>query len=262
MTSSQTTEESGQEGENPPNDSLPKRTDYLPEKRDELATVVQQLEEVIRIKELCIDRLTKELNDARDQSALLEGQSAKSLDLKEDRIEELEEALRESVRITADREVALDAETQHRTILDQKVGQLEQRLQSMHNAKSLKCHQCRPNRLKLQELQSRLSQLLAERRGHLHELFDMKQEALEAAISERDAQLGLLEVSGIKTARAAERADDLRADRKRLMQMMKQQNEKRVKLLLEYEDESLIAIEGDDYHATDSTEDSDDPVCK
>lgn len=204
MTSSQTTEESGQEGENPPNDSLPKRTDYLPEKRDELATVVQQLEEVIRIKELCIDRLTKELNDARDQSALLEGQSAKSLDLKEDRIEELEEALRESVRITADREVALDAETQHRTILDQKVsivslidtesyqhffffywskiilfycvqvGQLEQRLQSMHNAKSLKCHQCRPNRLKLQELQSRLSQLLAERRGHLHELFDMK----------------------------------------------------------------------------------------
>lgn len=122
MTSSQTTEESGQEGENPPNDSLPKRTDYLPEKRDELATVVQQLEEVIRIKELCIDRLTKELNDARDQSALLEGQSAKSLDLKEDRIEELEEALRESVRITADREVALDAETQHRTILDQKVS--------------------------------------------------------------------------------------------------------------------------------------------
>lgn len=50
-----------------------------------------------------------------------------------------------------------------------------------------------------------------------------RQEALEAAISERDAQLGLLEVSGIKTARAAERADDLRADRKRLMQMMKQQ---------------------------------------
>ena len=63
-----------------------------------------------------------------------------------------------------------------------------------------------------------------------------RQEALEAAISERDAQLGLLEVSGIKTARAAERADDLRADRKRLMEMMKQQNEKRVKLLLEYED--------------------------
>jgi hypothetical protein len=93
----------------------------------------------------------------------------------------------------------------------------------------------------------------------------------------------LLEVSGIKTARAAERADDLRADRKRLMQMMKQQvytapgnifvqmiafefhltqNEKRVKLLLEYEDENLAGLDGDDFHAGDSTEDSDDPVCK
>ena len=105
-----------------------------------------------------------------------------------------------------------------------------------------------------------------------------RQEALEAAISERDAQLGLLEVSGIKTARAAERADDLRADRKRLMQLMKQQvirlhidakciywfsktrqNEKRVKLLMEYE-ENLPG--SDNFHAIDSTEDSDDPVCK
>lgn len=40
---------------------------------------------------------------------------------KEDRIEELEEALRESVRITADREVALDAEIQLKTKLDEKV---------------------------------------------------------------------------------------------------------------------------------------------
>ncbi len=111
-----------------------------------------------------------------------------------------------------------------------------------------------------------------------------RQEALEAAISERDAQLGLLEVSGIKTARAAERADDLRADRKRLMQLMKQQvkpiqptlhmlmddlpndlcimqNEKRVKLLLEYE-ENLPSIDSENFHTIDSTEDSDDPVCK
>lgn len=122
MTSSQTTAEIGQEQGNLPADSLPKHANFPSEKKDELATVIQQLEEVIRIKELCIDRLTKELSDAKNQSALLEGQSAQSLDLKEDRIEELEEALRESVRITADREVALDAETQHRNILDQKVS--------------------------------------------------------------------------------------------------------------------------------------------
>jgi len=50
-----------------------------------------------------------------------------------------------------------------------------------------------------------------------------RQEALEAAISERDSQLALLEVSGIKTAKTAEHADQLRADRKRLMELMKEQ---------------------------------------
>ena len=53
--------------------------------------------------------------------------------------------------------------------------------------------------------------------------FHSRQQALEAAISERDAQLGLLEVSGIKTAKAAERADHLKFDRKRLMELMRQQ---------------------------------------
>ena len=130
-----------------------------------------------------------------------------------------------------------------------KVARLEQRLQSLQNAQSLKCSQCQPNRQRLHESKTRLDQLLAERRSHLHELFDMKcvnqldnvihsstsfcfvlswlflcrQEALEAAISERDAQLALLEVSGIKTARVAEQADDLKADRKRLMELMKHQ---------------------------------------
>jgi ELKS/RAB6-interacting/CAST family protein 1 len=119
MTSRQTTEKSDQG--NSSDASMWKREDWLPEKKGELEDVIQQLEEVIRIKEFAIDRLTKELSDVRDQSTLLEVQREKSLDLKEDRIEELEEALRESVRITADREVALDAETQQRTILDQKV---------------------------------------------------------------------------------------------------------------------------------------------
>lgn len=154
---------------------------------------------------------------------------------KDDRIEELEEALRESVRITADREMALHNETQLRIQISEKVARMEQRLESFRNAQSLKCSDCRPNRHRVDDLQKRLDHLLAERRSHLHELFDMKQEALEAAISERDAQLALLEVTGIKTARIAQQVDDLKADRKRLMQLMKHQNEKRVELLQEYQ---------------------------
>jgi len=132
---------------------------------------------------------------------------------------------------------ALDAETKHRVELADRIGRLEQRLLSLQNAQSLKCPVCRPNWQRRQELESRLNRLLAERRAHLHELFDMKQEALEAAISERDSQLALLEVSGIKTAKTAEHADRLKADKKRLMELMKEQNEKRVKMLQEFEQE-------------------------
>ena len=55
-----------------------------------------------------------------------------------------------------------------------KVVRLEQRLESLQNAQSLKCSECRPNRRRVDDLQKRLDQLLSERRSHLHELFDMK----------------------------------------------------------------------------------------
>lgn len=51
----------------------------------------------------------------------------------------------------------------------------------------------------------------------------IRQEALEAAISEKDAHLALLEVSGLRTARHADEAESLRADRKRLMERLKQE---------------------------------------
>lgn len=51
---------------------------------------------------------------------------------------------------------------------------MEQRLESFRNAQSLKCSDCRPNRHRVDDLQKRLDHLLAERRSHLHELFDMK----------------------------------------------------------------------------------------
>lgn len=49
-----------------------------------------------------------------------------------------------------------------------------------------------------------------------------RQEALESAISEKDVHLALLEVSGLRTAKQAEEADKLRADRRRLMDRLKQ----------------------------------------
>lgn len=46
--------------------------------------------------------------------------------------------------------------------------------------------------------------------------FNTRQEALEAALSEKDAHLALLEVTGVKNAKQADQLEKLRADRSRL----------------------------------------------
>ncbi|XP_046688547.1 ELKS/Rab6-interacting/CAST family member 1-like [Homalodisca vitripennis] len=165
--------------------------------------------------------------------------------LKEERIEELEEALRESVRITADREKGLQQEEVRRKQIMEKVGKLEQRLLSLQTAHALRCSTCRPLLTRMQQLERRLTQLLDERGEHLQELTHMKQEALEAAISEKDAHLALLEVSGLRTARHAEEAEQLRADRKRLMDRLKLETEHSMRLLQEYTPPPPLNTPGD-----------------
>uniref|UniRef100_A0A1B6DN61 Uncharacterized protein n=2 Tax=Clastoptera arizonana TaxID=38151 RepID=A0A1B6DN61_9HEMI len=116
----------------------------------------------------------------------------------------------------------------------EKVGKLEQRLLSLQTAHALRCSTCHPLLTRLQDLERRLTQLLEERSLHLQELTHMKQEALEAAISEKDAHLALLEVSGLRTIHHAKEAESLKADRKRLMERLKQETEQNMRLLEEY----------------------------
>lgn len=54
------------------------------------------------------------------------------------------------------------------------VGKLEQRLLSLQTAHALRCSTCRPLLTRQQDLERRLTQLLAERRGHLQDLAQMK----------------------------------------------------------------------------------------
>lgn len=157
--------------------------------------------------------------------------------MKNDRIEELEEALRESVRITADREKILQDEQMNRKHIMEKVGKLEQRLLSLQNAHALRCSICRPLVTRFKKMEKRLVHVLSERRKQLQDLARMKREALEAAISEKDAHLGLLEVSGIRTARQAEEFERLRSDRKRLMERLKEENERSIELIHEFSED-------------------------
>ncbi|XP_048863268.1 ELKS/Rab6-interacting/CAST family member 1 isoform X3 [Brienomyrus brachyistius] len=165
-----------------------------------------------------------------------------SLRLKDDRIEELEEALRESVQITAEREMVLAQEEAARTHAEK---QMEELLAAMEKVKqeleSMKA-KLSSTQQSLAEKEAHLTTLRAERRKHLEEVLEMKQEALLAAISEKDANIALLELSSSKKKKTQEEVALLKREKDRLVQQLKQQTQNRMKLMADnYEDDHLKA---------------------
>ncbi|XP_071624596.1 ELKS/Rab6-interacting/CAST family member 1 isoform X10 [Heliangelus exortis] len=91
----------------------------------------------------------------------------------------------------------------------------------------------------LAEKETHLTNLRAERRKHLEEVLEMKQEALLAAISEKDANIALLELSSSKKKTQDEVAA-LKREKDRLVQQLKQQTQNRMKLMADnYEDDHV-----------------------
>ncbi|KAL7882485.1 hypothetical protein SRHO_G00001430 [Serrasalmus rhombeus] len=165
-----------------------------------------------------------------------------SLKQKDERIEELEEALRESVQITAEREMVLAQEEAARTHAEK---QMEELLAAMEKVKqeleSMKA-KLSSTQQSLAEKEAHLTTLRAERRKHLEEVLEMKQEALLAAISEKDANIALLELSSSKKKKTQDEVALLKREKDRLVQQLKQQTQNRMKLMADnYEDDHLKA---------------------
>ncbi|XP_045078119.1 ELKS/Rab6-interacting/CAST family member 1-like isoform X5 [Coregonus clupeaformis] len=178
------------------------------------------------------------LNESSQQVKVRED----SLRQKEDRIEELEEALRESVQITAEREMVLAQEEAARTHTEK---QMEELLAAMEKVKlELESMQAKlsSTQQSLAEKEAHLTTLRAERRKHLEEVLEMKQEALLAAISEKDANIALLELSSSKKKKTQDEVAMLKREKDSLVQQLKQQTQNRMKLMADnYEDERLKA---------------------
>ncbi|XP_053318642.1 ELKS/Rab6-interacting/CAST family member 1 isoform X10 [Spea bombifrons] len=83
----------------------------------------------------------------------------------------------------------------------------------------------------LAEKEIHLTSLRAERRKHLEEVLEMKQEALLAAISEKDANIALLELSSSKKKKTQDEVASLKREKDRLVQQLKQQTQNRMKLM-------------------------------
>ncbi|XP_067400570.1 ERC protein 2 isoform X3 [Emydura macquarii macquarii] len=90
----------------------------------------------------------------------------------------------------------------------------------------------------LAEKEAHLANLRIERRKQLEEILEMKQEALLAAISEKDANIALLELSASKKKKTQEEVMALKREKDRLVHQLKQQTQNRMKLMADnYEDD-------------------------
>nr|XP_060632707.1 ELKS/Rab6-interacting/CAST family member 1 isoform X6 [Anolis sagrei ordinatus] len=158
---------------------------------------------------------------------------------KDDRIEELEEALRESVQITAEREMVLAQEESARTHAEKQVEELMMAMEKVKQELESMKAKLSSTQQSLAEKETHLTNLRAERRKHLEEVLEMKQEALLAAISEKDANIALLELSSSKKKTQDEVAA-LKREKDRLVQQLKQQTQNRMKLMADnYDDDHL-----------------------
>ncbi|XP_058487769.1 ERC protein 2 isoform X3 [Solea solea] len=90
----------------------------------------------------------------------------------------------------------------------------------------------------LQERDTHLTNMRQERRKQLEEILEMKQQALLAAISEKDANIALLELSASNKKKTQEEVLSLKRERDKLMHQLKQHTQSRMKLIADnYEDE-------------------------
>lgn len=131
------------------------------------------------------------------------------------RIEELEEALRESVSITAEREVHLSQQKHH---LQQVSSQLNEARKEITDLRRTKQDMSQTG-----DRDQIIRAIETERRQHLEQLFQLKQEALLAAISEKDTHLALLE----KSRGPRDEIETIRRHKDALIRKLKQENERR-----------------------------------
>uniref|UniRef100_A0A3Q4AFJ9 ELKS/RAB6-interacting/CAST family member 1 n=1 Tax=Mola mola TaxID=94237 RepID=A0A3Q4AFJ9_MOLML len=156
---------------------------------------------------------------------------------KEKKIHELE---RESVQITAEREVVLAQEEQARTHSEKQVEDLLVAMEKVKQELEVMKAKLSSTQLSLAEKEGHLTALRAERRKHLEEVLEMKQEALLAAISEKDANIALLELSSSKKKKTQEEVAVLKREKDSLVHQLKQQTQNRMKLMANnYEDDHL-----------------------
>ncbi|XP_030640373.1 ERC protein 2 [Chanos chanos] len=156
------------------------------------------------------------------------------------RIRELEMALRESRSTSAHREALWVQEEQARNAAQRQLEELMAALEKTRQELDVTKQRLTSTQNSLAERDSHLTNLRQERRKQLEEILEMKQQALLAAISEKDANIALLELSASKKKKTQEEVMALKREKDRLMHQLKQQTQSRMKLIAENYDDSHL----------------------
>ncbi|XP_028850413.1 ERC protein 2 isoform X7 [Denticeps clupeoides] len=154
-----------------------------------------------------------------------------------DRIRELERALRDSMNTSAHREALWVQEEQARTAAQRELEDLMSALEKTRQELDVTKQRLSVTQNSLVERDGHVQNLRQERRKQLEEILDMKQQALLAAISEKDANIALLELSASKKKKTQEEVMALKREKDRLMHQLKQQTQSRMKLMADHYDD-------------------------
>ncbi|CAL8263104.1 unnamed protein product [Merluccius merluccius] len=246
------------EMENEKNDKDKKITELERQMKDQ-SKKVASLKHKEQVEKSRNARLMEEARKREDNMS--ESSQQDSLRLKAERIEELEEALRESVQITAEREMVLAHEESARSLQEKRMEELLGAMEKVkHELESMRA-KLASTQQSLCEKESHLTTLRAERRKHLEEVLEMKQEALLAAISEKDANIALLELSSSKKKKTQDEVALLKREKDRLVQQLKQQTQNRMKLMADnYDDDHLKTAPDQTNHKPSPDQDDEEGI--
>ncbi|XP_028046762.1 putative leucine-rich repeat-containing protein DDB_G0290503 [Monomorium pharaonis] len=203
-----------------------------------------------------IDVAIEELIATLKEKEEIELQLKKNLADKGRKLEELDAALRQNITITDEIEAKFNCEKKLRKEADQRITEMEEKIAVMQAASATKCITCKPLLYKIFKTEEKLVQSNQEKTVQLQELHQIRREALKAALSEKDAHLALLEHSGIKTPIQADQAAKLRIDKQILLEKLREEDEKIMKLDCKQETTSQLLQKR--FKISDVNEDSND----
>uniref|UniRef100_G3N9Q7 ELKS/RAB6-interacting/CAST family member 2 n=1 Tax=Gasterosteus aculeatus aculeatus TaxID=481459 RepID=G3N9Q7_GASAC len=208
---------------------LEKDVSYYKDESNKAQTEVERLLDILR-------EVETEKNDKDKKIAELERQGGKDLTKKGPNIKLGPQGDKKGLGQDPRKDSSM--ESGHHLKLEELMNTLERTRQELDSTKQ----RLSSTQQSLQERDGHLTNMRQERRKQLEEILEMKQQALLAAISEKDANIALLELSASNKKKTQDEVLSLKRERDKLMHQLKQHTQSRMKLIADnYEDEQYHA---------------------